>query len=301
MSNTTIQPGGDGSPSYEYRTLPLRVYVQISRRCNMTCTMCGWKVWARNKGEMSPAVFQRILDECDANGITCMRFSSAQGEPLLNPHWGSFASDAIAAGLELNINTNCTPLSRKNIAKLQALARSGRFTIQLSFAGYDKASYEQVYVGADFELTAQKIAALWQAIGDLYDHAGQPVLTVRGVMYSDIEHQTRQFLAALGISQDRITLVAPDNFAGRVETIRNNSGPKPVCRILREYIGIYDDGTVTACASRDSEGVMQLGNIMHNGLLEMRRSQTYQDMIAAFVKQDFAQSPLCRDCDLAYG
>jgi MoaA/NifB/PqqE/SkfB family radical SAM enzyme len=300
MTNTYIRPG-DGSADFEYRTLPLRVYVQISRRCNMTCTMCGWKDWARNKGEMPPEIFQRILDQCAENGITSMRFSSAQGEPMLNPHWGNYAEATIASGMELNINTNCTPLSEKNIAKLKQLAQTEKFTIQLSFAGYDKESYEKVYVGAGFDATSRKIKALWQAIGDLKDYSGAPVLTVRGVMYTDIERQSRDYLQSLGFYSERITLVAPDNFAGKVETVRQTGGPKPVCRILREYIGVYDDGTVTACASRDSEGVMKLGNIMESGFLEMRSSQTYKDMIAAFVKQDFENSPLCKNCDLAYG
>lgn len=280
------------------------LYVQIARRCNLTCSMCGWKVWARNKGEMPPAIFRRVIEQCIEYEIDSMRFSSAQGEPMLNPHWADYGATAIAAGLQLNINTNCTPLSEKNIAKLRELALTKRFTIQCSFAGHDKASYEQVYVGSDFELTSQKLKALWGAIGELRDHSDQPVFTIRGVVY---DHATEQkscdHLRALGINLDHVLFVLPDNFAGRVANIRVHpvGVHKPLCYILTDQIGVYDDGTVTACASRDSEGVMQLGNIMTNSLLELRNSSAYLNMVQAFTDQNFENSPLCKNCDIPYG
>jgi MoaA/NifB/PqqE/SkfB family radical SAM enzyme len=43
------------------RFLPDRVFVQISRRCNLTCSMCGWQIWKRNKGFMSVDLFKRVI------------------------------------------------------------------------------------------------------------------------------------------------------------------------------------------------------------------------------------------------
>jgi MoaA/NifB/PqqE/SkfB family radical SAM enzyme len=265
--------------------------------------MCGWEVWERNHGNMSKEVFDRILEECKINGLTSMRFSCAQGEPLLNPRWGEYADKAIASGLHLNINTNCTPLTSRNIAKLKQVSETGQFTIQLSFAGWDKESYEKVYAGADFEATSRKVKLLWEAIGPLNDYSGHPVFTVRGICYNqDAIHRSRDYLVNLGIAKDRVYMFLPDNFAGRVEIVKPKvDGRKPLCYILTDHIGVYDDGTVTACASRDSESVMKLGNILDSGFRELRDSPAYKAMVAAFHTQDFSNSPLCKGCDLPYG
>jgi len=49
------------------RFLPDRVFVQISRRCNLTCSMCGWQIWKRNKGFMSVDLFKRVIAKMTAN------------------------------------------------------------------------------------------------------------------------------------------------------------------------------------------------------------------------------------------
>src|ERR1700758_4514873 len=68
------------------RFLPDRVFVQISRRCNLTCSMCGWQIWKRNKGFMSVDLFKRVIVEMTANGIRNLEFTSTHGEPLQGPH-----------------------------------------------------------------------------------------------------------------------------------------------------------------------------------------------------------------------
>ena len=278
-----------------YQLLPTKVYVQIARRCNLHCSMCGWKVWSRNAGVMDPEIFDRVVSECVRNDIRTIRFSAAQGEPFLNPHWYHYALKALFAGIEINFNTNITPLGRKNIDKLVNLATRfpGKLTIQCSFAGYDKASYEKTYAGADFEDTSRKLKALWEALG----HTG--IITIRGVIYDGNPEPHMSYLRSLGIPFSVVYLVVPDNFAGIVESVKPPGNVVPHdCYILRDHIGIYDNGDVTACGSRDSEGVMKLGNIMEQGLVELRSSPTYQSYVKAFADRNLNNMKLCKGCDL---
>jgi len=87
---------------------------------------------------MSVDLFKRVIAEMTANGIRNLEFTSAQGEPLLSPHAGECVRFAVDAGLNVHLNTNCTTLGDRDIRMLAQAAKSGRFTVQASFSGYDK-------------------------------------------------------------------------------------------------------------------------------------------------------------------
>ena len=77
------------------RFMPTAVLIQLSRRCNLRCTMCGWQIWKRNTGVMPIDLFRRVLSEMTLNGITELHLTSAQGEPLLSPHFSQCLEFAI--------------------------------------------------------------------------------------------------------------------------------------------------------------------------------------------------------------
>lgn len=280
--------------------LPTTVFAQISRRCNLQCVMCGYEAWQRNTGFMSDEVFDRVIEQMREHGIGRLALTAAQGEPLLAPKAIPFINRAISASLDVHINTNCTPLSSRIIDALATSATTGQLTIQCSFSGYDKESYERTYVGADFERTAAKLAAINNAFAVI---GRDRDITVRGVVYSHgDEALTKYFLVeTLGVDEKQISLTVPDNFAGHVKCVRNISQMTlHTCPWLTDYVVVYDDGKVSACACRDSEGVMEIGNIMTQSLAEMRGSLAYKSMVAAFAAGDISGLPLCAKCDVPY-
>lgn len=291
----------------QYRTiasnkfLPNIVYVQISRRCNLRCEMCGWKVWKRNTGFMSRQVFDRVLDEMAVNDIRRMAFTGAQGEPLLNPDAESLIFAAIAAGLFLDINTNCTTLCDANIEMLAEACRSQQVRVQASFSGYDKRSHESVYVGSKFEITSRKLRKLF----DVFDREWQlRNLSINGIILdgSPVSKHV-DYLASIGVDPGKVRarFHGPDNFAGLVESRRSTEGRRlRLCQVLAYELIVYDDGKVSACSCRDSEGVMEIGDIMTEGFVEMRGGERFQSMLDAFMSRDIADLPLCRGCDIPY-
>ena len=46
--------------------------------------------------------------------------------------------------------------------------------------------------------------------------------------------------------------------------------PLHLCHLLTSRLVVYDDGQVSACPGRDSENVMNIGDIKTEGFLEMR-------------------------------
>jgi MoaA/NifB/PqqE/SkfB family radical SAM enzyme len=292
--------------------LPEMVNIQISRRCNLRCTMCGWSAWKRNKGFMTEELYRHILSEMKLNNIRQAHITNPQGEPLLHPHAIEFLRIALGQGFEVYVNTNCTTLGDRTIAGLTKLAASQRLHIQASFSGYDKESHESVYVGSKFDATTTKLRSLNEALKaqDL-----QKFLTVSGVIYNrqDLPKHV-EYLIGLGFDRTQISMTLPDNFAGIVN-VGKKSRKKGMysfksdlhyrslrlCVMLALYVLIYDDRKVSACACRDSENVMGIGDITKQSLAEIRSSSRYRKMLQAFVQNNLSDMPLCQKCDVPYG
>jgi Iron-sulfur cluster-binding domain len=219
---------------------------------------------------------------------------------------------ALADGFDVHLNTNCTPLSDRKSEQLSKLAKSGHLFIQASFAGYGKTSHESVYVGSNFEATSQKLRNL----NEYMTRAGcATALTVNGIIYDRRELDRHVgYLLVLGFDRRRINIGLPDNFAGIVQVGKKNrrkgvfSYKKDLpyrslrlCRLLAYYILIYDDGKVSACACRDSENVMEIGDITKESLVQIRNGPRFKEMVAAFMRRDISKMPLCLNCDIPYG
>lgn len=287
--------------------VPWEVYVQLSRRCNLRCTMCGHEVWQSNAGVMEWPVFDRVLAECKANNVTTLHVLSGQGEPLLNPHAFEMLERAVAQGLKVGIVTNGTPLTPQRIERLAGL---GLAYVQFSFGGWDKDSYESVYVGADFDKTLGKLVALNKALPP-----GHPTtFAVKAVTAGDwtvTQERTKAFLAAQGI--DRVWTVVANNFGGTVQTGSFHAQHgiwsmraidhhrRMPCRVLLKSVGVFCDGSVTACGCYDSNAVLKLGNIMEQSLAEIRNGERFQTLLAGFRTGDLTGIPMCEGCDDPFG
>jgi hypothetical protein len=90
--------------------------------------------------------------------------------------------------LNVHLNTNCTTLGDRNIRMLAQAAKSGRFTVQASFSGYDKESHESIYGGSRFEDTSKKLQALYQT----FDSKGvSDALTINGIIMDAVSSHAR--------------------------------------------------------------------------------------------------------------
>ena len=303
---------------------PREAYVQVARRCNLKCAMCSWRDWQTNSGLMDMSMFQQALDECEAAGIQRLVLANAQGEPLLNPTFFDMVELALQRGFWVMVSTNGTPFTPKRVERI---ANIGLDNIQFSFAGYDKETYETVYVGARFEQVSENLRQLAEAINGNDLHT---TLVVNGCYTEDLRPfagpeefagRTRDFLTALGVIGPRIqiNLQLPHNFAGAISPTQAGEGmaasssaeagqswyrttdaKPPLCDILAKSVGIYADGKVTGCGCLDYNGELHLGDITKQNLKDIREGEDFSRLIDDFAAGDLAAIPLCRDCDLPY-
>ncbi|MGE5547753.1 MAG: radical SAM protein [Solirubrobacterales bacterium] len=294
-------------PAENRRLLPWEVYVQISRRCNLRCAMCGHEVWKSNSGFMEQEVFDRVIAECKRTGVETMHILAGQGEPFLHPQVFEMLEQAVAAGLKVGIVTNGTPF---NQARIDQLANIGLAYVQFSFAGWDKESYEGVYVGSKFERTLENLKGMNAA----FPPGGRTAFAVKAVASGDWKatmKKTQDFLAGHGI--DRIFTFVANNFGGTVQcgSFHEKHGVwsnkdldhqrRMPCRVLLKAVGVFCDGTVTACGCYDSNAELRIGNIMEQGLDEIRQGEAFGRILAAFKDGDISKVPMCGKCDDPFG
>lgn len=286
---------------------PMEVYVQIARRCNLRCAMCGHEVWKSNSGFMEPETFERVLAECAANGVKKLHILSGQGEPMLHPQVFEFLEKAVATGMEVGIVTNGTPLTEERARRLAALGLS---YIQFSFAGWDKDSYEATYVVAKFERTLENLKRMGE-----YTRGTKTNFLVKAVCTGDdwamIRDKTRDFLATQGV--ERIVTVVANNFGGNVThgkyyerhgvwSLKNLATMRHMpCRVFLKAVGVFCDGTVTACGCYDSNAELKIGHIMEQSLADIRKGEHFRRMLEAFRAGDLTGIPMCAKCDDPFG
>lgn len=286
---------------------PLEVYVQIARRCNLRCAMCGHDVWKSNSGFMEPDVFDRVLAECAANGVKTLHILSGQGEPMLHPHVFDFLDKAVATGMDVGIVTNGTPLTDE---RCRRLAATGLSYIQFSFAGWDKETYEGTYVGAKFERTLENLKRMGE-----YTRGTKTNFMVKAVCtgdnWSEVRDKTRTFLQAQGV--ERVVTVVANNFGGNVThgrrddrhgvwSLKNLSHQRLMpCRVFLKAVGVFCDGTVTACGCYDSNAELKIGDITKQSLADIRKGEQFRRILDAFRAGDVSEIPMCSKCDDPYG
>lgn len=282
---------------------PVEVYVQIARRCNLRCAMCGHEVWQSNSGFMEPELFDRVLAECAANNVKKLHILSGQGEPLLHPQVFELLEKAVAQGLEVGIVTNGTPLTPERCERLAGL---GLAYIQFSFAGWDKESYEATYVGAKFERVVENLKRMSDLTRDGKTHFMIKAVC-SGDNWAEVRDRTRDFLAGHGI--DRVFTVIANNFGGNVQhgTFYERHGVwslkdlthhrRMPCRVFLKAVGVFCDGTVTACGCYDSNAELKIGHIAEQSLADIRKGAEFRRILDAFRNGDLSGIPMCGKCD----
>lgn len=286
---------------------PHGVMVQVSAKCNLGCTMCGYVGKTPNVGFMTLELFQRIVDECRAYGVEQIYLETAWGEPFLHPR--IFDLLAMAKGLEIVLSTNITPLNERRI---KALAGVGVHHLQLSFCGYDRESYELVYVGANFDRVVENLRIVQRVFAE---RSPDTIVVVNGVsLHRDSAFVERSiaFVRSLGFRTDQIEIKLPNNFGGLyagspveqtrgIHTYKDLRGLKPeLCSVLVNNPGVYVDGRVTACGCLDNSSALIIGDIKTELLREMRYGARYELLLNRFMSGDISDVPLCADCDVPY-
>ena len=122
-----------------------RVYIEPTNRCNLNCLTCIRHSWDEPLGEMSSAVFSRIVESLKAFSVPPSVFFGGHGEPLSHPHIVDMVKELKSVGSFVELITNGTLLT-KPFSK--QLIDAGLDMLWVSLDGATPESYTDVRLGA---------------------------------------------------------------------------------------------------------------------------------------------------------
>lgn len=244
---------------------PLHLDIEVTSLCNLRCPFCA-TTYSRNaikNGFIKWVTVKKILDEAADNGLYACKFNF-RGEPLLHKDLGKFIKYAKKKGIiDVFFNTNGTLLTER-AAKM--LIDSGLDRLTVSFEGFDKKTYENSRVGANFE----KVVANVERLRRIRERSGsgKPKIRVQAVLAPAIEKNIDKFIS---FWKDRVDQVSYnemlDNVPGKIKTVRSPW----ICPFPYQRMTIMWDGSITFCYN-DNYGKLIVGNVKKMSLKEAWKS-----------------------------
>jgi hypothetical protein len=280
---------------------PLRLWVEISSRCNLRCVVCPNKdLPPGQRGDMEWPLFRSIIDQARTFALELNLHH--RGESLLHPEAGRFIRAATASGIPCRLHTNATLLRGPVV---DDILDSGLERLSISMDGFSAAAYEKIRCGASFDQVMANIAGFLRRRGEL--NRSQPRMTIEvmdlpaaGDRSGQREFSTR--LKKLGL--DELAFKQPHNWAGYLDPPPGAkppcgptaSFPFPACTFPWNALVVFFNGDVGPCA-QDFFAQRILGRSDAGTLLEIWNGPPMQELRRAFAAGKAAASPPCSTCD----
>lgn len=134
-----------------------RVYIEPTSRCNLACRTCIQRTWDEPQGDMSPAVFDKLVQ--DLRGFPHLEsvMLGGFGEPTAHPDIVRMVAALKKTGALVEMVSNGTLLDDKMAG---GLIGAGLDRLWISFDGADEPTFERNRQGARFKAVVENIKRL---------------------------------------------------------------------------------------------------------------------------------------------
>ncbi|MBI4664987.1 MAG: radical SAM protein [Nitrospinae bacterium] len=136
---------------------PLRLYLNITERCNMACSHC-YASAGKGTRQLNRETLENLFDQAVALKIPTIVLIG--GEPLMFPDFPGLVAGAVRRGLSVFTNTNGLGL---NSARAEQLKTAGLPIISISLDGPDAATHDSMRGKGRFEKTVKGIRNSFKA------------------------------------------------------------------------------------------------------------------------------------------
>jgi hypothetical protein len=284
-------------------SMPLKVQVQTSTRCNAACAMCPYPVVTSEPGfehaTMSEERYLRILADLRGGGVERLSLF-LMNEPLLDrrlPGWIARARAELPE-VTLGLFTNGSALDG---ARASALASAGLDELSISVHGFDATTYERVMAGLSFERARRNLDEVLDAAA-----AGQLDPMHVQIVTGDVPEVARTTDVAPLRYRDRVVLKAFSNeraAVGVAADVPSTAGLIADSPCQRPFVKLYvlTTGECVLC-NVDWRRTVILGRVGDAGgstVADVWRGEPYMAVRLEHFTGAFARASICRRCDYA--
>ena len=266
--------------------LPDIVQIESTNLCNAKCVFCPRDEMHRRQGVMDMDLFQKIVDECAALGITHVRMHN-YGEPFLDKQLVEKVRYAKAKGIaEVGMISNGS-LITEEIA--QGLIDAGLDAINISVDASGKEVFESTRLNLSYDTVVGNIRTLARLRAASGRRRPKLILSFVRQNNSVEEHA---FIEEWRKIADKIHITDLHNWAG---TLNTTSDVRYPCYRLWLTFTVLWDGRVSLCCA-DFDGRNVLGDLRTSTIAQIWNAPAYRA-----VRRQHLQSggpEICRSCDL---
>lgn len=278
-----------------------KVNIEISNICNLQCSFCPEVI--REKKMMSVQLFEHIIQQVAPNtDQVCLHL---MGDPLVHPKVFDFFEICRKHQVKIFFVTNGVLLKESNIeVLLHPQLRQVNFSLHSFFDNFpnkDPQKYlEKIFYFTDLAFQKRPDLYINYRLWNLQDPKGASSQNTE--MLQKIEEHFQISLQTQIDVRQRKSILIKDRLYLHFDTefiwpslelpVLGESG---TCYGLTSHFGILVDGTVVPCCL-DKEGVISLGNIQNQSLLEILESPRAKQMLLGFRQRTLIED-LCRRCN----
>jgi len=285
------------------RAWPHALYVEGTNICNAECVFCAYPDMVRPKKVMPMELFTSVVDQYAALGGREVDLTPIVGDPFAD---GKLFErlDAVAAhpGIRrFHFFTNAIGMRPELGEKL--LAYAPRLKVYISFGGFDRETYRKVFGVDKFDVVVANVRALIAAKRRTGEALGVQV-NLRTPRGNNAGEFWDELLAAKREGLIDVTwMAAYDSWAGQItDEELKAAGLQPrampvkngACHRLLTSPVVLADGRVNACACRDVEASLIIGDVTKRPLAEILGGPELYDLVERHARGDLPD--VCRRC-----
>ncbi len=276
---------------------PSRVLLEMTSRCNLSCTMCPRQSLTRTIIDMEPAIFKKCVNELDKDKIDGLWLYNI-GESILHPEFSTLL-DYVSAKKDLGpvwLSSNGQGLNEyfSNI-----IINSKTVFMNMSVNATTPETYKKISPEADWG----KMLSNFERFIDLKRKSGKRTPFTR-VQIIDQKFAREEIDDFLKIYTSRADIMAVNNLeafskdvSSNLEYAERRKRPegKNCNRIYRQDLFIFSNGETTFCDT-DFNGTLSMGNVKDKSIHEIWNSDCRKRMIELNRVGRLNAVDLCRNC-----
>ncbi|MFB2895266.1 radical SAM protein [Aerosakkonemataceae cyanobacterium BLCC-F50] len=285
------------------RGLPRGLHIEATNTCNARCTFCAYPQMERAKEVMPLDDFRRIIDQYVAMGGKYISLTPIVGDPFVDPHLFARLDDLYKRQEIEGFYFYTNAILMKPQVSEKLLVYGDKLKIHVSWGGFDRETYKAI-MGVDrFDMVSRNVEAFVEAKRG----TGSPIrFTIalrcplsqcKGEVWKKFRAWEREGL--LNIEH----LNSYDSWAGKVKAEdlqavglapRLMPHKRGACEMLYMKPVVLVNGKVNACACRDVEAELIVGDLKESKLSEVWEGKAIEEIIHSHNRGDFPD--VCKRC-----
>ena len=283
--------------------LPQTLHIEGTNICNAQCLFCAYTKMQRRKQTMPMEQFRRIVDEYLDLGGRRVSLTPIVGDPMVDPFLFE-RLDYLSSRAEvqsISFYTNAILMTPPVSARL--VGYDEKLTVNVSWGGFKRLTYQRL-MGVD------RLDTVYENVAAFVEHkrrSASGVGLVVAVRCPPSECVGRLWDSLLAFGHENLlgftTVDEFDSWAGKVSAEqllsaglmpRDTPYKKGACELLLSKPVVLADGLVNACACRDVEAELIIGNLKESSFAELWAGQHIKGLIERHESGDFPD--VCRRC-----